>query len=175
MLNNVYSDLSLKNHNVDYNIEAALIKADSDESIIFKNGFYLLQKASYSLLNDKKDNYVLIYRYLDFIDAQFDNYSKLYNPILYNLELSYFDLKNNYYSHDTFNKFNNVYNKVFTRDYYFELVYFYKRRFNKISYFFNPYLEVFNDIFNIMINLNIYYHLIMNLLIIYDENLIIFI
>lgn len=87
--------------------------------------------------------------YLDFMNAQVDNYSKSYNPILYNLELSYFDLKNNYYSYDTFDKFNTLYNKVFTRDYYFELVYFYKRRFNRISYFFNPYLEVFNGIFNI--------------------------
>lgn len=149
MLNNVYSDLSLKDNTINYSIEASLIKSDSDESIIFKKGLYLLQKASYSTLNNKKDNYVLMHLYLDFMNAQVDNYSKSYNPILYNLELSYFDLKNNYYSYDTFDKFNTLYNKVFTRDYYFELVYFYKRRFNRISYFFNPYLEVFNGIFNI--------------------------
>lgn len=126
-----------------------MIKSDSDESFTFTKGLYLLEKASYFTLNNKKDNYVLMYLYLDFMNAQVDHYSKLYNPILYNLELSYFDLKNNYYSHDTFNKFNTLYNKVFTRDYYFELVYFYKRRFNRISYFFNPYLEIFNDIFNL--------------------------
>ena len=78
MLNSVYGNnsvLSLSINELKANrLQAALIKSDSDESMIFRKGMYLLQKASQMSLDNKKDSYVLVYRYLDFIDAQLENY-----------------------------------------------------------------------------------------------------
>jgi hypothetical protein len=155
-LNNTYNNLSItlaKSDNNDVyinHLETSLSKSNSDDSIIFRKGLFFLQGFSNSISYDKKNNSLLIYYYLEFMNAQINNNISKYNSVLYNLELSFFDLKNNYYTNNnnTLDIFNNVYNKIFTRDYYFESVYFYKRRFNKMSYLFNPYLEVFNSIFN---------------------------
>jgi hypothetical protein len=103
-----------------------------------------LQKASYTPVNTEESCLLLTYRYLRFIDYQKEEFISKFNPIFNDLKLSFFDL-DNYYSNDN-NIFNNYYNKIITRDYYFELAYYYQRRFNNISYFFNPYLEVFNNI-----------------------------
>jgi hypothetical protein len=90
---------------------------------------------------ENEANYdVLVYGYINLLN----NYEKnITNNILF------FDSYNEFYSDkiNIFQTYNNKFNKIFTKDSYLDLIYFYRRRYNKLSYFFNPYIELFNDIF----------------------------